>query len=157
MQVINSWRLLRFAHLYLFFFLIISVSAAAESERGESLHRECGQEAGHHGPADQVHTFTASVFFLQQQRHNMTPWIYCICVCIPVFPPITFTSWYKSSLPFSFVGNTEIDVDIKKYYCRAGIKSIQVWEQYNAKILIFRSHIVKNISLRSDRSCPLMP
>lgn len=27
---------------------------------------------------------------------------------------------------FSFVGNTEIDVDIKKYYCRAGIKSIQV-------------------------------
>ena len=29
-------------------------SAAAESERGESLHGECGQEAGHHGPADQV-------------------------------------------------------------------------------------------------------
>lgn len=28
--------------------------------------------------------------------------------------------------PLSFVGNTEIDVDIKKYYCRAGIKSIQV-------------------------------
>lgn len=28
---------------------------------------------------------------------------------------------------FSFVGNTEIDIDIKKYYCRAGIKSIQVW------------------------------
>ncbi|KAM6989401.1 extended synaptotagmin-2-A isoform 2-T2 [Tautogolabrus adspersus] len=26
----------------------------------------------------------------------------------------------------SFVGNTEIDVDIKKYYCRAGIKSIQL-------------------------------
>ncbi|XP_041751952.1 extended synaptotagmin-2 isoform X5 [Coregonus clupeaformis] len=29
-------------------------------------------------------------------------------------------------LEISFVGNTEIDVDIKKYYCRAGIKSIQV-------------------------------
>ncbi|KAG7218968.1 hypothetical protein INR49_005546, partial [Caranx melampygus] len=29
-------------------------------------------------------------------------------------------------LQISFVGNTEIDVDIKKYYCRAGIKSIQV-------------------------------
>ncbi|XP_053186792.1 extended synaptotagmin-2-A-like [Scomber japonicus] len=28
-------------------------------------------------------------------------------------------------LQISFVGNTEIDVDIKKYYCRAGIKSIQ--------------------------------
>lgn len=27
---------------------------------------------------------------------------------------------------FSFVGNTEIDVDIKRYYCKAGIKSIQV-------------------------------
>lgn len=32
--------------------------------------------------------------------------------------------------PISFVGNTEIDVDIKKYYCRAGIKSIQVWLQW---------------------------
>uniref|UniRef100_A0A672HN31 Extended synaptotagmin-2-A-like n=1 Tax=Salarias fasciatus TaxID=181472 RepID=A0A672HN31_SALFA len=30
------------------------------------------------------------------------------------------------SFPLSFVGNTEIDVDIKKYYCRAGIKSIQL-------------------------------
>ncbi|XP_023118922.2 extended synaptotagmin-2-like isoform X4 [Amphiprion ocellaris] len=29
-------------------------------------------------------------------------------------------------LEISFVGNTEIDVDIKKYYCRAGIKSIQL-------------------------------
>ncbi|XP_067220013.1 extended synaptotagmin-2-A isoform X2 [Chanodichthys erythropterus] len=29
-------------------------------------------------------------------------------------------------LQISFVGNTEIDVDIKKYYCRAGIKSIQL-------------------------------
>lgn len=29
-------------------------------------------------------------------------------------------------LSFSFVGNTEIDVDIKRYYCKAGIKSIQV-------------------------------
>ncbi|XP_059201238.1 extended synaptotagmin-2-A-like isoform X2 [Centropristis striata] len=29
-------------------------------------------------------------------------------------------------LQVSFVGNTEIDVDIKKYYCRAGIKSIQL-------------------------------
>uniref|UniRef100_A0A7N8Y9N4 Extended synaptotagmin-like protein 2a n=1 Tax=Mastacembelus armatus TaxID=205130 RepID=A0A7N8Y9N4_9TELE len=29
-------------------------------------------------------------------------------------------------LQISFVGNTEIDVDIKKYYCRAGIKSIQM-------------------------------
>lgn len=28
--------------------------AAPESERGEGVHRECGQEAGHHGPADQV-------------------------------------------------------------------------------------------------------
>uniref|UniRef100_A0A674EV59 Extended synaptotagmin 2 n=1 Tax=Salmo trutta TaxID=8032 RepID=A0A674EV59_SALTR len=28
-------------------------------------------------------------------------------------------------LDISFIGNTEIDVDIKKYYCRAGIKSIQ--------------------------------
>lgn len=26
----------------------------------------------------------------------------------------------------SFVGNTEIDVDVKRYYCKAGIKSIQV-------------------------------
>lgn len=33
---------------------VFCVSAAAESERGESLHRECGQEADHHGPADQV-------------------------------------------------------------------------------------------------------
>ncbi|RVE61234.1 hypothetical protein OJAV_G00168660 [Oryzias javanicus] len=30
-------------------------------------------------------------------------------------------------LQISFVGNTEIDVDIKKYYCRAGIKSIQLY------------------------------
>ncbi|KAM4728266.1 extended synaptotagmin-2 isoform 2-T2 [Anableps anableps] len=29
-------------------------------------------------------------------------------------------------LQISFVGNTEIDVNIKKYYCRAGIKSIQL-------------------------------
>ncbi|KAM4605510.1 extended synaptotagmin-2 isoform 2-T2 [Polymixia lowei] len=29
-------------------------------------------------------------------------------------------------LQISFVGNTEIDVDIKKFYCRAGIKSIQL-------------------------------
>nr|XP_046263667.1 extended synaptotagmin-2-like isoform X2 [Scatophagus argus] len=29
-------------------------------------------------------------------------------------------------LQISFVGNTEIGVDIKKYYCRAGIKSIQL-------------------------------
>uniref|UniRef100_A0A4W5PDK4 Extended synaptotagmin 2 n=1 Tax=Hucho hucho TaxID=62062 RepID=A0A4W5PDK4_9TELE len=29
-------------------------------------------------------------------------------------------------LEISFIGNTEIDVDIKKYYCRAGIKSIQL-------------------------------
>uniref|UniRef100_A0A673B3Y8 Extended synaptotagmin-like protein 2a n=1 Tax=Sphaeramia orbicularis TaxID=375764 RepID=A0A673B3Y8_9TELE len=29
-------------------------------------------------------------------------------------------------LEISFVGNTEIGVDIKKYYCRAGIKSIQL-------------------------------
>uniref|UniRef100_A0A3Q3MVA6 Extended synaptotagmin-like protein 2b n=1 Tax=Labrus bergylta TaxID=56723 RepID=A0A3Q3MVA6_9LABR len=29
-------------------------------------------------------------------------------------------------LQISFVGNTEIDVDIKRYYCRAGIKSIQI-------------------------------
>uniref|UniRef100_A0A673M011 Extended synaptotagmin-2-like n=1 Tax=Sinocyclocheilus rhinocerous TaxID=307959 RepID=A0A673M011_9TELE len=27
---------------------------------------------------------------------------------------------------YSFVGNTEIDVDVKRYYCRAGIKSIQL-------------------------------
>lgn len=30
------------------------------------------------------------------------------------------------SSSLSFVGNTEIDVDIKRYYCKAGIKSIQV-------------------------------
>uniref|UniRef100_A0A4W6FJZ1 Extended synaptotagmin 2 n=1 Tax=Lates calcarifer TaxID=8187 RepID=A0A4W6FJZ1_LATCA len=30
------------------------------------------------------------------------------------------------SLSLSFVGNTEIDVDIKRYYCKAGIKSIQI-------------------------------
>lgn len=35
-------------------FVPLCVSAASESERGESLHRECGQEAGDHGPADQV-------------------------------------------------------------------------------------------------------
>ncbi|XP_049603687.1 extended synaptotagmin-2 [Syngnathus scovelli] len=29
-------------------------------------------------------------------------------------------------MQISFVGNTEIDVDVKKYYCRAGIKSIQL-------------------------------
>uniref|UniRef100_A0A8C7HNI5 Extended synaptotagmin 2 n=1 Tax=Oncorhynchus kisutch TaxID=8019 RepID=A0A8C7HNI5_ONCKI len=29
-------------------------------------------------------------------------------------------------LQISFVGNTEIDVDIKRYYCKAGIKSIQL-------------------------------
>lgn len=29
-------------------------------------------------------------------------------------------------LQISFIGNTEIDVEIKKYYCRAGIKSIQL-------------------------------
>ncbi|KTF92949.1 hypothetical protein cypCar_00042482 [Cyprinus carpio] len=28
-------------------------------------------------------------------------------------------------LQISYVGNTEIDVDVKRYYCRAGIKSIQ--------------------------------
>lgn len=35
-------------------FVPLCFSAASESERGESLHRECGQEAGDHGPADQV-------------------------------------------------------------------------------------------------------
>ncbi|KAM6948656.1 extended synaptotagmin-2-A [Aplochiton taeniatus] len=30
-------------------------------------------------------------------------------------------------LEISFVGNTEIDVDIKKYFCKAGIKSIQLY------------------------------
>lgn len=39
------------------------------------------------------------------------------------------------ALPFSFVGNTEIDVDIKKYYCRAGIKSIQVRIQDRCNML----------------------
>uniref|UniRef100_A0A8C3AWH3 Extended synaptotagmin 2 n=1 Tax=Cyclopterus lumpus TaxID=8103 RepID=A0A8C3AWH3_CYCLU len=29
-------------------------------------------------------------------------------------------------LQISFVGNTEIDIDIKRYYCKAGIKSIQI-------------------------------
>ncbi|XP_028288468.1 extended synaptotagmin-2-A isoform X2 [Parambassis ranga] len=29
-------------------------------------------------------------------------------------------------LQISFVGNTEIDVEIKRYYCKAGIKSIQI-------------------------------
>ncbi|KAI7814894.1 putative extended synaptotagmin-2 [Triplophysa rosa] len=29
-------------------------------------------------------------------------------------------------LQISYVGNTEIDVDVKRYYCRAGIKSIQL-------------------------------
>ncbi|KAI4891450.1 hypothetical protein NFI96_025139 [Prochilodus magdalenae] len=29
-------------------------------------------------------------------------------------------------LQISFIGNTEIDVEIKKYYCKAGIKSIQL-------------------------------
>uniref|UniRef100_A0AAY4DFW2 Extended synaptotagmin-2 n=1 Tax=Denticeps clupeoides TaxID=299321 RepID=A0AAY4DFW2_9TELE len=29
-------------------------------------------------------------------------------------------------LQVSFVGNTEIDVDIKRYYCKAGIKSVQL-------------------------------
>lgn len=37
----------------------------------------------------------------------------------------------------SFVGNTEIDVDIKKYYCRAGIKSIQVSFQRGSGCLYF--------------------
>lgn len=32
----------------------LSCLAATESERGESVHGECGQEAGDHGPADQV-------------------------------------------------------------------------------------------------------
>lgn len=56
------------AHSYtviiLFIFCRVCASAAAESERGESLHRECGQKAGHHGHADQVRskllTFTNS-------------------------------------------------------------------------------------------------
>lgn len=42
-------------------------------------------------------------------RHNINP---LVALCL--------------GRPHSFVGNTEIDVDIKKYYCRAGIKSIQV-------------------------------
>ncbi|KAM3593373.1 uncharacterized protein V6R79_011612 [Siganus canaliculatus] len=29
-------------------------------------------------------------------------------------------------LQISFVGNTEIDIDVKRYYCKAGIKSIQM-------------------------------
>lgn len=33
---------------------VFCVSAAAEGKRGESLHRKRRQEAGHHGPADQV-------------------------------------------------------------------------------------------------------
>lgn len=39
-------------------------------------------------------------------------------------------SFYPTYLFFcvclSFVGNTEIEIDIKRYYCKAGIKSIQV-------------------------------
>lgn len=33
---------------------------------------------------------------------------------------------YFVLLSLSFVGNTEIDIDIKRYYCKAGIKNIQV-------------------------------
>ncbi|CAF89392.1 unnamed protein product, partial [Tetraodon nigroviridis] len=39
-------------------------------------------------------------------------------------------SFYPTYLFFcvclSFVGNTEIEIDIKRYYCKAGIKSIQM-------------------------------
>lgn len=37
----------------------------------------------------------------------------------------------------SFVGNTEIDVEIKKYYCRAGITSIQVKITHFPKVPLF--------------------
>lgn len=38
---------------------------------------------------------------------------------------------------FSFVGNCEIDLEIKRYFCRAGVKSIQV--KFNFFLLIFIS------------------
>uniref|UniRef100_A0A4W5LH77 Extended synaptotagmin 2 n=1 Tax=Hucho hucho TaxID=62062 RepID=A0A4W5LH77_9TELE len=51
--------------------------------------------------------------------------MHCGSICIYFFYIIIFQDIDFFNL-FSFVGNTEIDVDIKKYYCRAGIKSIQL-------------------------------
>lgn len=50
-------------------------------------------------------------------------------VCAALLLHLSFT-------PPSFVGNTEIDVDIKKFYCRAGIKSIQVCVMFPSAVIL---------------------
>ncbi|KAM9333487.1 extended synaptotagmin-2-B isoform 3-T3 [Pholidichthys leucotaenia] len=89
----------------------------------------------------------ALAFFEQEERsaqHSLTtsdlpPWVH--------FPDVERVEWLNKplringvkvytenvdkrqiimDLQVSFVGNTEIEVDIKRFYCRAGIKSIQI-------------------------------
>lgn len=160
--------------------VLFCVSAAAESEWGESLHRECGQEADHHGPADQVGfspELPSPIFIpmtpkVVKQSWNETttkthvgqnvvvsivlpdyPWC-CSCIRI-ILCLFKYIIWLNCEVlthildhRFSFVGNTEIDVDIKKYYCRAGIKSIQ------ASFLMFRWLFSGgNVSVLHQASC----
>lgn len=54
--------------------------------------------------------------------------------------------------PLSFVGNTEIDVDIKKYYCRAGIKSIQVCLQGCRGLFAAAQHCCSRHRREAERS-----
>ncbi|KAG7269251.1 hypothetical protein CRUP_024174 [Coryphaenoides rupestris] len=79
-----------------------------------------------HGKKD--YRINRALAFLQPQedaeRHarlpttDLPPWVH--------FPDVERVEWLNKTWGTSFVGNTEIDVDIKKYYCRAGIKSIQL-------------------------------
>uniref|UniRef100_A0A452SLT4 Extended synaptotagmin-2 n=1 Tax=Ursus americanus TaxID=9643 RepID=A0A452SLT4_URSAM len=39
---------------------------------------------------------------------------------------VVLLSFYLDYIPCSFVGNCEIDLEIKRYFCRAGVQSIQI-------------------------------
>ncbi|TUI39870.1 Extended synaptotagmin-2 [Bagarius yarrelli] len=68
-------------------------------------------------------------------------------------------------LQISFVGNTEIDVEIKKYYCRAGINSIQSAKkvtsdpnplvQFKVGHTVFESKLLQADQMTLDQRFPL--
>lgn len=96
----------------------VSASAvASQGQRGQSLHWERGHAPDHHGPPDQV-TFTPfHVLFFYTYTYSTYFNLFKSTLCLFVFRN-------------SFVANTEIEMDIKRYYCKAGIKSIQVLHHF---------------------------
>lgn len=55
---------------------------------------------------------------------------YCLDVCLTVY--LTFCS---------YVGDVEINVEVKRYFCKAGVKGIQVsFNSYFAMCLVLKHH-----------------